>query len=150
MKKSTQVISAIVIAAVFFGAGWLIKGSASASTSSTAARSGASGFTGTAGSFAGAAGARTGRTAGAGLVAGTVVAVDPTSISIALPNSTSTSATTGSTVVLYSTGTSVLKSVIGSPADLSVGENVTVQGTSNSDGSMSATAIQIRPSQPGQ
>ncbi len=141
MKKSTQVTIAIIIAVIAFGAGWEIKSSSASTTAaSTAARSG---FTGT---FAGGTGARTGRTvAGGGLVAGTIVSVDPTSISIALPNSTSTSATTGSTVVLYSTGTSVLKSVIGSPADLSVGENVTVSGTANSDGSMSATAIQIRP-----
>jgi hypothetical protein len=142
-KKSTQVIVWIVIAVVFFGAGWGIKSSSAASS----AASGASAYSG-ARSFSGAGGS--GRGAGGGLVAGTIVAVDPTSISVQLPNSTSTTATTGSTVVLYSTGTSILKSVIGSPADLSVGDSVTVQGTANADGSMSATTIQIRPTPPNQ
>jgi hypothetical protein len=144
-KKSTLVIWAIVIAVVFFGAGWYIKGSSSAPSATTAARSG---FSGT---FSGTAGARAGRTvAGGGLVAGKIVSVDPTSISIQLPNSTSTTATTGSTVVLYSTGTSILKSVVGSSADLQVGNSVTVSGTTNSDGSVSANSIQIRPTQTGQ
>jgi hypothetical protein len=144
-KKSTLVIWAIVIAVVFFGAGWGISKSMSSSsaTSATATRGT---YTGT---FSGAAGTRA-RTSGGGLVAGTIVSVNPTSISVALPNSTSTTATTGSTVVLYSTGTSILKSIIGSSADLSVGETVTVQGTANSDGSMSATSIQIRPTPAGQ
>jgi hypothetical protein len=140
-KKSTLVIWAIVIAVVFFGAGWGISKSASSSSSATSATAARGTYTGT---FSGTAGARA-RTSGAGLVAGTIVSVDPTSISIQLPNSTSTTATTGSTVVLYSTGTNILKSVIGSAADLTVGESVTIQGTANSDGSMSATSIQIRP-----
>jgi hypothetical protein len=146
-KKSTLVIWAIVIAAVFFGAGWGISKSTSSSSSATSATAARGSYTGT---FTGAAGARTGRTSGGGLVVGKIVSVDPTSISVALPNSTSTSATTGSTVVLYSSGTSILKSVIGSSADLQVGNSVTVSGTANSDGSISANSIQIRPIQTGQ
>jgi hypothetical protein len=144
-KKSTLVIWAVVIAVVFFGAGWGMKSSSSSSASSatTAARGT---YTGT---FSGTAGARA-RTSGGGLVAGKIVSVDPTSISVALPNSTSTTATTGSTVVLYSSGTSILKSVIGSSADLQVGNSVTVSGTTNSDGSVSANSIQIRPTLTGQ
>jgi hypothetical protein len=146
MKKSTQVIVSIVIAVVFFGAGWSIKGSSSSSPTTGASTM--------AGLYSGAGGTRSfaGRSGGAGngLVAGKIVSVDPTSISVSLPNSTSTTATTGSTVVLYSTGTSILKSVIGSAADLTVGDSVTVQGSANSDGSMSATSIQIKPTQTGQ
>jgi outer membrane lipoprotein-sorting protein len=142
-KKSTLVIWAIVIAVVFFGAGWGIKSSSSSSAASTATAARGS-YTGT---FSGTVGARAGRTSGGGLVAGKIVSVDPTSISVALPNSTSTSATTGSTVVLYSSGTSILKSVIGSAADLTVGESVTISGATNSDGSVSANSIQIRPTQ---
>ena len=143
-KKLTLVIWAIVIAVVFFGAGWGISKSmpSSSATSATAARGS---YSGAAGFFVGAAGTRAGRTSGGGLIAGKIVSDDPTSISVSLPNSTSTTATTGSTVILYSTGTSILKSVIGSSADLQVGESVTVHGSTNSDGSMSATSIQIRP-----
>jgi hypothetical protein len=140
-KKSTLVVWAVVIAVVFFGAGWSISKSTSSSSSATSATAARGTYTGT---FSGTAGARA-RTSGGGLVAGKIVSVDPTSISIALPNSTSTTATTGSTVVLYSSGTSILKSVIGSSADLQVGDMVTVSGATNSDGSMSATSIQIRP-----
>lgn len=145
-KKSTLVIWGIVIAVVFFGAGWGISKSMSLASSATSATVARGSFSGT---FGGTAGARA-RTSGGGLVAGKIVSVDPTSISVALPNSTSTTATTGSTVVLYSTGTSILKSVIGSSVDLQVGNSVTVSGTSNSDGSVSANSIQIRPTQTGQ
>jgi hypothetical protein len=144
-KKSTQVILAIVIALIFFGAGWYFKGSSSPTTSASATAGSFSGVGGSGRSFAGRGGG-----AGSGFTAGKIVSVDPTSISIQLPNSTSTTTTTGSTVVLYSTGTSILKSVIGSAADLTVGDSVTVSGTTNSDGSMSATSIQIRPTQTGQ
>lgn len=147
-KKSTQVILAIVIAVVFFGAGWGISKSTSPSSSATSATATRGTYTGT---FSGTGGARSfagrGGVVAGGLVAGKIVSVDPTSISVALPNSTSTTATTGSTVVLYSIGTNILKSVIGSAADLQIGESVTVSGTANSDGSMSATSIQIRPTQ---
>ena len=123
------------------------KSSAAAATASTNATRGT--FSG-AGTFAG-GGARAGRVgAGGGFVTGKIVSVDPTSISVEMPNSTSTSATTGSTVVLYSDGTSILKSIIGSAADLYAGENVTVTGTTNSDGSVSANSIQIRPTPVGQ
>jgi len=150
-KKSTLVIWAIVIAVVAFGAGWGIKGSSSpAATNGASATAGAFSGAGGAGGARGFGGAGRAGGAGGGLVVGTVVSVDPTSISVALPNSTSTTATTGSTVVLYSTGTNILKSVIGSAADLSVGESVTVQGSANSDGSMSASTIQIRPTPPSQ
>jgi len=141
-KKSTQVIIAIIVAIVFFIGGLEYGKSTATATTASSTRS-ATGST-----FAGGTGARSfaGRgAAGGGFVGGKIVSVDPTSISIALPNSTSTSVTTGSTVVLYSTGTSILKSIVGSSADLEVGDSVTVTGTSNSDGSMSATSIQIRP-----
>lgn len=149
-KKSTWIVIGIVlIIAAFVGGLEYGKSSTAATTASATANRGS--FSGGTGTFAGGAGGRAGRGgAGGGFVAGTIVSIDPTSISVALPNSTSTSATTGSTVVLYSDGTSILKSVVGSSADLQIGASVTVSGTTNSDGSMSASSIQIRPTQTGQ
>jgi len=144
-KKSTWIVIGVILIIIAFVGGLEYGKSTAASSSSAASRGATFGSSTGTRSFAGRAGGT-----GGGLVAGTIVAVDPTSISIQLPNSTSTTATTGSTVVLYSDGTSILKSVVGSPADLSVGESVTIQGTANSDGSMSANEIQIRPTPTGQ
>jgi hypothetical protein len=50
-----------------------------------------------------------------------------------------------SEIVLLSPTTQILKSVTGAASDLTVGSEVTITGTTNSDGSVSATSIQIRP-----
>ena len=87
------------------------------------------------------AGARfAGRAAGAagGLTAGQVIAKDATSITVQMSD--------GSTkIILVGSGTQVMKTDAGTLGDLAVGTNVTVTGTANSDGSMTATAVQIRP-----
>jgi hypothetical protein len=57
----------------------------------------------------------------------------------------------GSTKIVYFSGsTTVGKTVSGSSSDLTTGEQVMVQGKANSDGSIAAQNIQIRPSQPNQ
>jgi hypothetical protein len=71
--------------------------------------------------------------------------MDASSISVQ-----SMATTSGSTVILYSPSTSIMKTVTGSAADLMVGSTVVVSGTANSDGSESANSIQIRPSANGQ
>jgi hypothetical protein len=66
-------------------------------------------------------------------------------MTIQLPNSTSTSATTGTKIVLFDTNTSVTEMKNVDPSTLTVGQGVVVSGTANSDGSLTATTIQVRP-----
>lgn len=82
-------------------------------------------------------GLRAGRAGGAA-AAGQIIAANPTSITIQMAS--------GSTeIVLVSSGTTIMKSVAGSLNDLSVGTNVVVSGITNSDGSVTAQTLQIRP-----
>jgi len=96
------------------------------------------------GQFAGSAG-RTGasRFAGGGAVMGSVIAKDDTSITVKGRDGSSK-------IVLYSGTTQVLKTASGSAGDVSVGTQVSITGTQNSDGSVTAQSIQIRPNMPAQ
>ncbi|MEI7777040.1 MAG: hypothetical protein WCI52_00290 [bacterium] len=51
-----------------------------------------------------------------------------------------------SKIVFVSASTTVMKTTAGSSSDLSSGVNVVVMGSTNSDGSITANSIQIRPS----
>jgi Domain of unknown function (DUF5666) len=92
---------------------------------------------GTFGGTTGVAG-RTGGRTGGGFTSGQIISSANGSVTIQEPS--------GSTeIVLVSSSTSILKSTSGSLSDLAPGANVTVTGTSNSDGSLTAQSIQIRP-----
>ena len=87
------------------------------------------------GAFGG--GTRTGANRG-GLVNGEIIAKDDHSITIKMQD--------GSTkIVFISNSTQVSKSVSGTLTDLANQVNVTANGTPNSDGSVTAQFIQIRP-----
>ena len=91
-------------------------------------------------------GTRTGRTGfnmrGAGFLTGTVLSKDASSITVKLAD--------GSTkIVLYSGTTSIMHTTAGTADDIAVGAMVSVQGAANSDGSTTATSIQLRPAGQG-
>ena len=91
-------------------------------------------FTGGMGQFAG----RTGMRSGGGFTSGQIISADATGVTVQMQD--------GSTkIVLFGGSTQVMKSTAGSTSDLTVGKDVVVTGTSNSDGSVTAQSIQIRP-----
>ena len=129
-----QIIGAVIVLLIVGGGAFY--GGMSYAASQTPARSNFAAGTGGAGGFAGrgAGGTRTG-----GFTAGTIVANSNGTISIQQQNGSSTE------IVLVGPSTQILKTTAGSASDLSVGTMVTITGTGNSDGSMTANSIQIRP-----
>jgi len=73
-----------------------------------------------------------------GAVMGEIIASDATSITVKAQDGSSK-------IVLVGASTQVAKSAAGTQADLVAGTNVTVVGTTNTDGSMTAQSVQIRP-----
>ena len=73
-----------------------------------------------------------------GMVAGQILSVDNNSLTISVQ-------TGGSRIVFLSASTTVSKMADGTVKDLTVGSNVSVIGSANSDNSLNAQTIQIRP-----
>jgi len=101
-------------------------------------------FAGGPGNFPGGVGNAAGRMgggmrSGGGFASGEVLSVDDQSVTVKLPDG-------GSKIVFFSNSTEITKSVTGAASDVSVGGQVISTGTTNADGSITATTIQIRPS----
>ncbi len=91
--------------------------------------------------FGGGAGAGGARRSMGGFTAGQILSMDNQSITIKGMDGSSK-------IVFFSTSTSVMKSASGSIDDLKTGTEVMVNGTTNPDGSVTASSIQIRGALP--
>jgi len=136
MSNTNKIISAIIILIIIAGGsfyGGMLYAKSQATNSAEANRAG----------FAGLAN-RTGRTGdGANFTTGSIIGKDSTSITLQLPG------TGGSKIIFYSTTTPISKMTSGTSTDLANGTNVSVTGTTNADGTITAQSIQIRPAGQG-
>ncbi|MFZ2522228.1 MAG: hypothetical protein WAX44_04585 [Minisyncoccia bacterium] len=129
-KIITGVIVVVVVGGVFYG------GMTYGKSATPARGQFANGqFTGNINGARG-AGARVGMNGG--FTAGEIISKDATSVTIKMQD--------GSTkIALIASSTQIMKSSTGSLSDLSTGVNVTITGAANSDGSVTAQSMQIRP-----
>lgn len=79
-----------------------------------------------------------GNRTGTNLINGDIITKDDKSITVKLNDS-------GSKIVFYSSSTQITKTASGTASDLEIGKNVTVNGSVNQDGSVTAQTIQMRP-----
>lgn len=142
MKNNNLVLPIVLLVVglgVGFGGGYYFKGyqqtqarTAFAGGGNMIGANGAQRFTGTRGAGTGARGAA------GGAVTGTVLSMDAKSLTVKMPD--------GSTkIVLFAGSTTYSNTTSATQSDIKTGSTVAVFGTPNSDGSVTATNIQINP-----
>ncbi len=134
-----QVIITIVIAVVVGGVGFFggMQYEKKAVASQPQQQRGAGGN----GAFGGRRNGAGGPGANGSFVTGEILSKDDKSITVKTRDGSSK-------IVFYSGTTTIGKSTEGSATDLATGKQVTINGTANSDGSVTAQMIQIRPVMP--
>lgn len=148
MKKT---LPGIIIAIVIVGAGAFFGGVKYAQSKTIGGRAGAVSFANMTpeqrqaraqqfGGTAGSVGARVGGMRGqnGGLIGGEVLSKDDKSVTVKLMDG-------GSKIILLSSSTTVMKASTGSIEDVEIGSQITATGSANTDGTVSAQSIQIRP-----
>jgi len=75
---------------------------------------------------------------GAGLVSGEILAQDDKSVTLKMKDG-------GSKIIFFSSTTAISKNTDGTLDDLAIGKNLMITGKTNTDGSVTAETIQIRP-----
>jgi len=78
--------------------------------------------------------------AGGGMINGTILSVDTTSMTVKLLDNSSK-------IIILGNNTTYAKSTSASQTDLKVGDRVNAFGTTNTDGSVTAQSVQINPPQ---
>jgi hypothetical protein len=140
VKNMKKIITIIVITSVIVGSGAFYGGMKYSQSKSTADRQARfqqlGDQQGTA--FAGGAGAGRMQRAGGGFVAGEILSKDDKSLTVKLQDG-------GSKIVLFTPSTPISKSTAGLLTDLNIGSSVSITGTPNQDGSVTAQSIQLRP-----
>lgn len=134
MKKVLPIIVTAVIVGVAAFYGGMVYGKGSGMSSPQGGFQNFRGASGT-GAFGGRGGGRGGF---GGATIGQIIGKDDKSITLQTMDGSSK-------IVFYSGSTQVMKSVAGTPNDLVSGEQVVVMGSANSDGSVTAQNVQIRP-----
>jgi hypothetical protein len=82
---------------------------------------------------------------GGGFTNGQIISKDATSITVQLMMGGASGTQSGSKIIFLNSSTKITKSASGTLSDLAPGTNVSVMGTPNADGSISAQSVQIRP-----
>jgi len=134
MNKINKTIAGTAVVALIIGIGIGYLGANALRPSFSAQGMTRGNFSGANGAnFAGARGGNAG-----GMLSGTVTSQDSGSITLNTRDGSSR-------IVLITPVTSFLKSVNGVASDISIDTTVIVSGTTNSDGSITAQSVQIRP-----
>lgn len=128
----------IVVGFLIIGSGAFYGGMAYAKSKTPSFTSGRGNFTAGQGFGGGQNGAQRGMRANGGGAAGEILSKDDKSLTIKLRDG-------GSKIIFLSGSTKVSKEVTSAVTDLNVGEQVMTAGTPNSDGSINAETVQIRP-----